>query len=272
MNKRDFLKLSSGALAAGAAFASTNAKAQVCRAPDSESKTFVLVPGAWCGAFVYDEVASILRTKGHTVHALTLSGLAEDSHRLNNEINLTTHITDIVNAIKFHELDNVVLVSHSYGGVPATGAADRMAERISSLVYLDAFLPKDGDSVLSLSRVPGSPEGPPPGPPPGPSTGGAPAAFPMPTAMMDEFGIPQDQRWRYTPTPIGTGSEPISLTGAVDGIAKKAYLWIRSSPLFQGNYDNYKDDSSWYVEAWDGGHMMMIDEPQKTADFLLRAA
>ena len=97
-----------------------------------------------------------------------------------------------------------VLAGHSYGGVPITGAADRIAERISWLVYLDAVIPEDGQSLVDASGEGGRIKPPPPGT----------LAFPMPPPMMDMFGIPEDQRWRYTTSPTVVGQEPIKLTGA----------------------------------------------------------
>ncbi|MXO61297.1 alpha/beta fold hydrolase [Altererythrobacter salegens] len=266
MNKRDFLKLSGGAMAAGAILGSAQVQAQTCPAPEGQSKTFVLVPGAWCGGFVYDDVAAILRAGGHTVYTPTLSGLGERVHLLDDKLNLTTHIDDIVNVIRYNQLENVVLAGHSYGGMPITGAADKVSDRITSLVYLDALVPGDGDSILSLMGVP------PGSPAPVDAEGNPILAFPMPAQMFKSFGLAEDQRWRYTEMPNGPGSEPLHLTGAVDSIAKKSYLWMRSSADFEAIHDQFKDAPGWHVEAWDGGHMMMIDVPEQTADFLVRVA
>ena len=112
--------------------------------------TFVLVHGAGHGGWCWQRVADRLTAKGHRVFAPTLTGLCERSHLLNDKIDLTTHISDIVNEIKWKDLDQIVLVGHSYGGMVITGVAEQLASRIASIVYLDAFLPGDGQSVADV--------------------------------------------------------------------------------------------------------------------------
>ena len=104
---------------------------------------FVLVHGAWCGGWVWRDVADILRAAGHDVFTPTLSGMGDRAHLLTGEINLQTHIQDIVSTIEYERLSDVSLVAHSYGGMVATGAADRITDKIDALIYLDAALPED---------------------------------------------------------------------------------------------------------------------------------
>ena len=117
---------------------------------------FVLVHGAWIGGFCWRPNAQALRKAGHEVYTPTMTGLGERIHLMNPSINLDTHITDIVNVIKYEELSDVVLVGHSYGGMVITGVADALPDRITSLVYLDAFVPENGQSLVSLVP-PGAP-------------------------------------------------------------------------------------------------------------------
>jgi pimeloyl-ACP methyl ester carboxylesterase len=112
---------------------------------------FVLVHGAWIGGWCWRPNAQALRRAGHEVFTPTLTGLGERSHLMNPTINLDTHITDIVNVIKYEELSDVVLVGHSYGGMVVTGVADKLPEKIASLVYLDAFVPENGQSLAELA-------------------------------------------------------------------------------------------------------------------------
>src|SRR5581483_5466804 len=112
------------------------------------AKTFVLVHGAWHGGWCWRRVADQLEGKGHKVFAPTMTGLGERSHLLTKDINLATHITDIVNVIKWEGLSNIVLVGHSYGGIIVSGVADQAHDKIGSIVFLDAFVPDDGDSLL----------------------------------------------------------------------------------------------------------------------------
>src|SRR5215510_3541187 len=112
--------------------------------------TFVLVHGSWAGSVVWRELAPRLRKAGHDVHAPTLTGIGARKHLLNREIDLDTHIQDVIGVIDDADLSDIVLVGHSYGGMVITGAADRVPERIASLVYLDAFVPENGQSNLSM--------------------------------------------------------------------------------------------------------------------------
>ena len=102
--------------------------------------TFVLVHGAWHGSWCWKRVRKALQDQGHQVFTPTLTGLAERSHLLSPSVNLDTHIDDVVNLIRWEELSDVVLCGHSYAGAVISGVADRIPERIRSLVYLDAFL------------------------------------------------------------------------------------------------------------------------------------
>jgi len=111
-------------------------------------KTYVLVHGGGHGGWCYGPVAKLLRARGHDVYVVTLTGLGERSHLLNPDIDLDTHITDVVNTLEFEDLRNVILVGHSYGGMVITGVADRVPERIGNLVYLDAAYPQNGESLV----------------------------------------------------------------------------------------------------------------------------
>ncbi|GGV14442.1 esterase [Streptomyces filipinensis] len=106
---------------------------------------FILVPGAWLGAWAWDEVAADLRAAGHTVHALTLSGLAEKKH---SPAGQQIHVQDIVEEVERRELRDVVLVGHSYSGVPVGQAAERIGDRLRRVVFVDSNLPEDGVSFL----------------------------------------------------------------------------------------------------------------------------
>jgi pimeloyl-ACP methyl ester carboxylesterase len=113
--------------------------------------TYVLVHGGGHGGWCYQPVARILRAAGHEVHAPTLSGLAERSHLLSPAIDLDAHITDVVGTLFYEDLHDVVLVGHSYGGMVITGVADRAADRVGRIVYLDAANPVDGQSLVDVA-------------------------------------------------------------------------------------------------------------------------
>nr|MDT0665962.1 alpha/beta hydrolase [Micromonospora sp. DSM 115978] len=113
--------------------------------------TYVLVHGGGHGGWCYQRVARLLRAAGHEVYTPTLTGLGDRSHLLRPEIDLDLHIRDVVALLRFEDLDDVILVGHSYGGMVITGVADRAAERIGRLVYLDAANPVNGQSLLDVA-------------------------------------------------------------------------------------------------------------------------
>src|SRR6185437_2887529 len=108
--------------------------------------TYVLVHGAWHGGWCWKRVRKPLQAQGHEVFTPTLTGIGERSHLLSPQVNLETHIEDVVNLIRWEELSNVVLCGHSYGGAVISGVADRIPERIGALIYLDAFFSKTAEA------------------------------------------------------------------------------------------------------------------------------
>jgi pimeloyl-ACP methyl ester carboxylesterase len=112
--------------------------------------TYVLVHGAWYGAWCYRDVAKYLRAGGHDVFTPTHSGLGERQHQAGEAITLESHIRDVCGCIEAEELNDIILACHSYGGMVATGVADRHRELIRHLVYIDAYVPENGDSLISL--------------------------------------------------------------------------------------------------------------------------
>jgi pimeloyl-ACP methyl ester carboxylesterase len=127
------------------------------QAEPQEKITYVIVPGAYGGAWNYRVIGDLLAAEGHSVYRVQLTGLGERVHLASPDIGLETHITDVVNTLLWEDLRNVVLVGHSYGGMVITGVADRVPERIRRLVYVDAFLPNSGESLVSLAEREGMP-------------------------------------------------------------------------------------------------------------------
>src|SRR3954454_14928765 len=113
--------------------------------------TFVLIAGAWQGGWCWQRVSPRLRAAGHEVYTPTLTGLGERVHLVRPDVTLETHVTDILNVLRFEDLGDVTLVGHSYGGMVITGVADRAPDRVSRLVYLDALVPNDGESLHDLN-------------------------------------------------------------------------------------------------------------------------
>jgi pimeloyl-ACP methyl ester carboxylesterase len=113
--------------------------------------TFLVAHGAWSAGWAWKKMRPLLRARGHEIFTPTHTGLGERSHLASPAVDLETHIADILGVLQAEDLVNVVLIGHSYGGMVATGVADRARERIARLVYVDAFAPRDGDSVFSLT-------------------------------------------------------------------------------------------------------------------------
>jgi len=113
--------------------------------------TFVLVHGAWGGSWGFRLVRRPLREAGHEVFTPSLTGIGERSHLASPQVNLSTHVLDVVNTILYEDLTDIVLLGFSYGGMVVTGALEHVADRVSHLVYLDAFVPADGQSLDDLS-------------------------------------------------------------------------------------------------------------------------
>lgn len=120
--------------------------------------TYVLVHGAWGGGWDWRPVSDILTSRGHRVFRVTLTGLGERAHLASSDIGLETHIADVVNTILYENLRDVTLVGHSYGGMVVTGVADRIPDRLTHLVYVDALVPEDGESVDTLTPGPRAPD------------------------------------------------------------------------------------------------------------------
>jgi pimeloyl-ACP methyl ester carboxylesterase len=126
------------------------AHAQTQKVAPSARPTIVIVHGAWGGSWAFRRVEALLREKGFNVYRPQLTGLGERVHLSRPDIGLSTHIDDVVNTILFEDLHDIILLGHSYGGMVISGVADRVPDRIRRLVYVDAFVPIDGESVMSL--------------------------------------------------------------------------------------------------------------------------
>ena len=197
--------------------------------------TFVLVHGASHGGWCWQRVADRLTAKGHRVFAPTLTGLCERSHLVNEKVDLTTHVNDIVNEIRWKDLDQVVLVGHSYGGMVITGVAEQVGSRLASIVYVDAFLPGDGQSLLDVVNqyAPGWT------PPAGTFSGADFAAF------MDVNE--KDRAWvasKLTVQPPGTATEKLRISGAFLRVPRKSFISVTKGeqPFFKAVADRYRTD------------------------------
>ena len=252
-------------LAGAAASLAVQARAQ----PAARPRTFVLVHGASQGGWCWRRVSDRLERRGHKVFTPTLTGLGERSHLMSREVDLEMHITDIVNVIKWESLDDIVLVGHSYGGWVISGVAEQMLPVISSIVFLDAFMPENGQRGLDLNSERSKAEiaralekGEVSRPPP-----------PATTWNVNQ----KDRAWvdaKQSAQPIGVSLKPIRLTGARERVAKKSYIRATNyaNPNFDKFYARTKADSSWRTYEVACGHDVMIDMPDRLTEILQEVA
>lgn len=232
--------------------------------------TYVLVHGAWHGGWCWVRVAERLRAAGHTVFTPTLSGLADRAHLMSPTITLMTHIKDVVGLLRWEELNDVVLVGHSYGGVVITGAADREAGRVKALIYLDALVPGHGQSAMDVRR-PDQVE----------ATFAAArskgAGWRIPPTKAKAFKVNEaDRAWvdaKCTDLPLACFTEPLHLSGAVDGIKTRAYIRAGSFPAenFDKSLAKFASDGH-PTYTVDCGHDVMVDAPEELTRILLEYA
>ena len=231
---------------------------------------FVLVHGAYHGGWCYARVAGRLRARGQDVHTPTLTGLGERAHLADRPINLSTHIQDIVAAILGEDLNDVILCGHSYGGMVITGVAGQIAERIGTLVYLDAAVPEDGQSIVDLfapERALRMLQ----------SVGETGTMIPPPDASA--FGVNSaDVAWvnrMCTPQPLGCFTQKLRFTGKEARVKRRTYVLAER---FRANIDNHgiyarlKTRPGWKLASLDCGHDVMIDAPDALAELLCEEA
>ncbi|HVZ45240.1 MAG TPA: alpha/beta fold hydrolase [Ramlibacter sp.] len=257
------------ALTAAAAWAATWTVG--CATP-STKPDFVLVHGAWHGAWCWDRVTPILRQAGHRVFTPTLPGQGERAAELSADVNLETHIADVVQYIESRRLQNVVLVGHSYGGLVVSGVADRIAPRLRKLIYLDALVLDSGQSIAALSgaswenRLKAVREQ-------GRGLG-------LPALPPEAFGVlePQDQAWlapRLTLQPVHTFDQPLVLRNPLGNGVPKVYIDCNQPAMGSVNAfkAKVKQQAGWTAyETLPTGHDAMVTLPEGLVQLFLEHA
>src|SRR5262245_42002795 len=233
--------------------------------------TFVLVHGAWYGSWCWKRVRKALQTAGHDVFTPTQTGVGERSHLLSREVNLETHIQDVSNLIKWEELTDIVLCGHSYGGCVVSGVADRMPDRIRSLVYLDAFVPEDGETqmqhlppALAKRILEGAK-----------NVGEGWKVPPTPAAVFNVNAA--DREWverQCTMHPLAAMEQRLRLTGGRQKIKHISFIlatgWDGPSP-FPPFHEKAKA-RGWKTSTVPCGHDVMLDLPDRLTTMLIEAA
>lgn len=216
-------------------------------------KTYVFIPGGWQGAWAYEQVTSKLERLGKKHISLTLPGLEPQIKTSNRFINLDTHIQYVVSILEKENITDVILCGHSYAGLVITGVADRIPERIYALVYIDAYIPKNGDSCWSLTsdlyrdRF---------------ETG----------ARIDGFtvAVPPGPENRRRPHPLATFMQSLQLNGSYKQIINRTFIFLSGwdfSP-FVKQYEDLKDSPDWHVEVIHCAHNVMRERPDQLVDIL----
>jgi pimeloyl-ACP methyl ester carboxylesterase len=227
---------------------------------ETARRTIVFVHGAWGGGWQYTRVQPLLERAGHTVFRPTLTGLGERVHLAGPGVGLSTHIEDIVKVLEFEELHEVVLVGHSYGGMVIAGVAERVPERIGKLVYFDAILPHDGESVAGLfgdaldsMAVAGG--------------GGAEPWQLVPRWVEEGEPPPVD-----VPQPILTFTEAIELGNPDAAELPAVFLLTREAGKETDDFDFFAErarDRGWEVVEMEGGHNPHWFQPEAFVEVLL---
>ena len=256
-----------GAMAAVSAVAASGAAATA--QAQATQKTFVLVHGTWHGGWCWRRVADALERKGHKVYAPSLTGVADRSHLMTKDVNLTTHANDVANLVKWEELRDIVLVGHSSAGFVITQAAEQIGPLVASIVYLDAFVPQVGDNLISLAN-------------PGPRKAledavarGDLAAKPVPAAA---FKVNEkDRAWvdaKCTPHPLSVVVDKVAAAGGREKIARKTYIRATGfdSPVFDQTLARMKTMPGWTTYEVPSGHDVMVDMPDRLVEILLEVA
>ena len=228
--------------------------------------TYVLVHGAWHGGWCWAKVARLLRDAGHEVYTPTLTGLGERAHLAQPEVDLDTHIQDVVAMLEAEELRQVTLVGHSYGGMVITGVAARTSGRIGHLVYLDAFVPEAGKSLLDYV---------------GEHAGAMREAavahgegWKLPSFPPERFGVTsqRDTEWltkHLVPQPLRTFEQALPAAGGEK--LKRTYVYC-SKPAM-GAFDQFaerlRDDRKWTFHDVKTGHDAMVTAPGEIAKILM---
>jgi pimeloyl-ACP methyl ester carboxylesterase len=239
------------------------------RAP---KKNFVLVHGGWHGGWVWERLVPYLTKAGYEVFTPTLTGLGEKANLTAPDIGLNTHIQDILTLLEKENLRNVILVGHSSSGMVIAGVGDNAPERISQLVYLDAFVPRDGQSLADIIGPQGMAH----------TREAAKAAgqgWRVPPFPIERFGITSeaDIAWvkpKLVPQPLKTFEEPVRLTNAAAISMPRTFIYLKKPAM--GNFDGFakmaQSSKDWGYYEMETGHDAMVLEPQRLSELLMKIA
>ncbi|WP_051621219.1 alpha/beta hydrolase [Leeuwenhoekiella sp. MAR_2009_132] len=235
----------------------------------SDDPTFVLIHGAWHGGWCWKDVKENLIKENFATYTPSLSGMGENRHNLNDSISLKTHILDIISLIVMEDLENVVLVGHSYAGSVITGVADSIPERLNKLIFLDAMLVHDGESPITSE----------------------PRSEQLKKKKIFDkkehfdpisstyFGVSDIEKveWvnaRLTPQPYMTFGQPLQLQHAFGNGLPMVYIACKNPQLsvLKDRSDKLKNEPGWKYLTLNTGHDAMITMPNELSVMLMELA
>jgi pimeloyl-ACP methyl ester carboxylesterase len=230
--------------------------------------SIVLAHGAWSAAWAWKKMRPLIRLAGHELFSPTYTGLGHRAHLAHPDIDLDTHIEDVVSVLEFEDLEDVTLIGHSYGGMVATGVADRAGARIGRVVYLDAFAPKDGESLFDLvgpkaetnMRAGATEEG---------------EGWKIPINPMPPDTAPQDVAWaapRRRPQPIKTFEQKLRLESKAPP-PPRHYIYARKNgpgDVFRQFGERARSEAGWRYYDIDASHNPHITCPELLMALLSR--
>lgn len=273
MNRRQLLALAATTPVVATTAAIAANKESPVNVSSNSGRNYVLAHGSWHGGWCWRPVADRLRAAGHRVFTPSYTGMGDRSHLLSESITIDTFIEDLVRVIESEELENVVLVGHSFGGVPITGVADRIPERIAHLVYFDSVLLENGKDSFSNypkeeaeSRIAAA----------GKATGGL--AVPVPDPLPPVWGLAQgtaEYDWakrQLTPHPLGSYTTPLNLKHPIGNGLPKTYIHCTapSHPVLESSRELVNSQSGWNWVDIAAPHEAHITHPDLLADVLLK--
>ena len=232
--------------------------------------TILVAHGAWSGGWAWIKMHPLMRARGHRLVTPTYTGIGERAHLAHRGIDLDAHIEDLLAVLHYEDLHDVVLLGHSYGGMVATGVAERAPERLAQRVYLDAFVPRDGEALLDLV-----------------STEARAATREGVAELGEGWRIPPnpvpddtsetDRAWiqpRRVMQPLATFAQPLRVSGAGDHLPRSYIYCTRAAPgdVFRQFAERARSEPGWRCHDLDASHSPNITAPEALADLLAEIA
>ncbi len=217
---------------------------------------FVLIPGGWHGGWYFQAFAEALRARGHRAYPVTLTGLGHRRHSLHPGVNLDTHIADVVQLLEVERLSDVVLVAHSYGGMVLRGVLDRAPSRLAAAVYVDAYVPDDGQSCFELAND-------------------RYRAMFLDGAGEDGFSVPPPPHLdaRATPHPLASFLQRLRLTQPPPPV-RMGYVYLSGwdATPFTPVYERVSQDPAWQTFTLPVGHNVIAEAFDSLLEIAVRFA